>query len=65
MNAKEALEYMINEDEMVKTESMIGDFGAGKTMVWFNCPGEYPCCHYDMTHEEFLNDYKNDVFTKI
>ena len=63
MNAKEALEAMKNGDD-VKTKELNGVFTLISNGVFFACPGEYPCCHHDMSVAEFLSDYANTEFEK-
>ena len=60
LSVEEALEEM-KKDKSVMFNSagwlnLIGD------RVYFGCPGEYPCCHYDMNIYEFLADFKEDKF---
>jgi hypothetical protein len=34
----------------------------GSEIMAAGCPGEYPCCHDEMSVEQFLSRYKDDMF---
>jgi hypothetical protein len=62
MNINEALIEMKRDNSVNEVGVKTGWYNLFGNTVCFSCVGEYPCCHYEMTIEEFLNDFKNSEF---
>ena len=67
MTPQEALEYMSLDEggnQVHEKGCRTGYYFKSGDRIFFGCDGEYPCCHYDMTIEEFLEWNKKDSFEK-
>lgn len=51
------------EGKDIKSTKLIGEFRFSENVVYFACPGEYPCCHDEMTLAEFSERYSDHTFT--